>query len=210
MRLVAPLMTFSNHPQFFDVFVEYVFRIHCAIRASVPLLEAALSRSRVLSADCQVAAKLVMYFAKHVEAERHHDEWLLEDAAHLGIEPEQFSERVPPSDVASMVGAQYYWIYHAHPIALLGYLAVVEGNPITIEALDKIVETKGIPRAALRTFYLHAREDKEHSAEIWRCIDSLPLRSFHSALLGLSSMLVTEQLAETVERVIDSVTRKGL
>ena len=30
---------------------------------------------------------------------------------------------------AALVGAQYYWIRHVHPVALLGYVMLLEGYP---------------------------------------------------------------------------------
>src|SRR2546429_520773 len=45
--------------------------------------------------------------------------------------------RRPPADsTARAVGAQYYWIRHHHPVALLGYVAVLEGRPPSVEFLD--------------------------------------------------------------------------
>ena len=38
---------------------------------------------------------------------------------------------MPPPSVAGLVGSQYYWILHHHPVAFLGYVALMEGYPPT-------------------------------------------------------------------------------
>ena len=37
--------------------------------------------------------------------------------------------RPPAPAVAALVGAQYYWVLHHHPVALLGYIGLLEGYP---------------------------------------------------------------------------------
>jgi hypothetical protein len=66
------------------------------------------------------------YLERHIEEERHHDEWTLDDLAAVGIEPAQTLAIRPTANVAALVGAQYYWILHHHPVALLGYMATLE------------------------------------------------------------------------------------
>ena len=39
--------------------------------------------------------------------------------------------QIPSSQVATLVGAQYYWLRHYHPISLLGHMMVMEGCPST-------------------------------------------------------------------------------
>ena len=48
--------------------------------------------------------------------------------------------RPPSPTVAAAVGAQYYWILHYHPVALLGYVATLEGTLPTVELLDDLVD----------------------------------------------------------------------
>jgi hypothetical protein len=202
-QLIDPLTRFRNHPRFVLVFREFLFYLHCGVSTSVPLMQTALKRCDELAAECPVAGALVPYYTKHIDEERHHDEWLLDDMMLLGLDRQDVITRVQPPDVASMIGAQYYWINHAHPVALLAYLAVVEGNPITVDALDEIVSTKAVPKAALATFYMHARLDVHHSAELWEMLDSLPLTRRHVVLLGVNAMLVANHMA----RIIDNVVR---
>ena len=90
----------------------------------MPLTEAALARSREL--DDPLAAPLARYLEEHVDEELGHDETLLGDLETLGVDRAEVLERIPPPAVAALVGSQYYWILHYHPVAFLGYVALME------------------------------------------------------------------------------------
>ena len=201
--LIAQLSGFRCHPRFADVFSELLFCLHCSVRASIPLIQSALDSSSTLSDTCPVAAALVSYYEQHIQEEMHHDEWLLDDMESLGMRRDEVLARVPPAEVASMVGSQYYWIKHVHPVALMGYLAVIEGRPNNVESLDEIVANTAVPRDALRSFYKHAWLDVHHSAEIWQLLDTLPLTPSHVALLGLNGMLVVNHLTRIIDSLLD-------
>ncbi|HEV8177656.1 MAG TPA: iron-containing redox enzyme family protein [Gemmatimonadales bacterium] len=177
-----------------ELFPEYLFTLHTSMRSTVPMLEAAAARSRTLAPNDQVAARLVPYFLEHAREELHHDDWLLEDMKALGIDPATVLKRQPTVGVAQMIGAQYYWLYHAHPVTVLGCFAVLEGSPPEVETLDAVVERSGIPKASLRTLYKHAQLDPHHRDDLDRVLDDLPLAPDHVALLGTSALHAVEQL----------------
>ena len=43
-----------------------------------------------------------------------------------------------------VVGAQYYWILHYHPVALLGWIGLLEGYPPAPEMLDELMARTGL------------------------------------------------------------------
>jgi hypothetical protein len=201
-RLQEQLALFWDHTDFHTVFAEHLARLYFAVNASIPLLECALEQSHKLGEACPVAAGLIPYLTDHIEEEQHHDEWLLDDIEVLGIDRSSVTARITPPDVATMIGTQYYYIKHAHPISVLAYLAVIEGSPPRRDELDRVAATTGVPVASLRSFYKHAEFDIGHSEELWTLIDRLPLESWHETLLGLIVMIVTDQLADTMENVL--------
>ena len=175
------------------------------MRATVPLLEAAAERARTLASGDAVAAALVPYFIEHAREELHHDDWLLEDMALLGVDPDEARSRHAPADVAAMIGAQYYWIYYSHPVSLLGCFAVLEGSPPEVEVLDAVATRTGIPRAGLRTLYKHAQLDPHHRDDLDALLDDLPLTPGHAATMGLSALTVVDQLGGILERLLAAV-----
>ncbi|TMK84691.1 MAG: iron-containing redox enzyme family protein [Actinobacteria bacterium] len=140
------------------------------------------------------------YFDVHMMEETDHDEWLLEDLEVLGIPRSTALSRVPSDTVAALVGSQYYWLFHYHPVALLGYFAFMEGFPPKRELIDDLIERTGFPDAAFRTFELHGELDPGHQKELDRTIDELPLTPEQEKALGMSALntavLVTRSLQE--------------
>jgi hypothetical protein len=193
-----------GHPCIAEVYPEYMFSVHSVIRTTVPLMEAAIERSKVLTPTDPLAAAVGAYLEKHVEEERHHDDWLLEDLEVLGLDRTAALRRVPTAAVAALAGSQYYWVLHYHPVALLGYFAFMEGFPPTPELIEDLVARTGHPRAAFRTLAMHGELDPGHREEIDRVIDSLPLAAEHEAVLGLSAMSSASHLTRAMNEVLEA------
>jgi hypothetical protein len=178
-------------------------RTYDLARASVSLMETALGRCQVLSTHDPVAAGLIPYLEHHIEEERNHDVWLLEDLEALGMPREQVIARVPSLTAARLVGAQYYWIYHDHPVALLGYMAVLEGSLVSEDFIEDFIVRTGIPREGVRTLLHHTRIDHQHSADLDELIDGLPLTDRHATTMGISALHTVDLLATLTQEVMD-------
>jgi hypothetical protein len=190
-------------PRVAQLYPEYLFTLHCVIRASVPLMETAHERAVELAEGDPVSTLLAPYFEEHIPEERDHDEWLLDDLEVLGRDRSSILARPPSPTVAAAVGAQYYWILHYHPIALLGYIGVLEGYPPSIEMLDDLVDRTGHDRAAFRTLIAHAELDPGHRDELDALLDRLPLTQEQSTVMGLSAISSIEMLARALDEVRD-------
>ena len=192
-----------DHPRLTDLLPEYLISIHSIIRTTVPLMDAAIERAHGLGPGDPVAASVGAYLERHVEEERDHDEWLLEDLGVLGFDRTTVLRRVPTAAVASLAGSQYYWVLHHHPVALLGYFAFMEGSPPSMELIQDLQAKTGYPPAAFRTLVKHGELDPGHSEEIDHVIDSLPLAREHETVLGLSAMASAASLTRVVEEVLE-------
>ena len=193
-RLVA-------HPRVRELYPEYLFTSHCVIRASVPLMETA--RDVAAARADPVSAALAPYLAHHVPEELDHDEWLLGDLEGLGYDRAVLLARPPSPAVASLVGAQYYWIHHFHPVALLGYIGLLEGYPPSLELIDTLQRRTGYDRAAFRTMIAHAELDPGHGAELDELLDTLPLTPEQSAVIGLSAMHTVDLYTRAIEELLE-------
>lgn len=189
---------FWTSPRLEEIFPAYLTKLHASMRASVPMMEHAVARAQDLAPACPVAAELIPYLEHHIEEEQDHDLWLLDDMEALGFDREEVLGRPPDPQVASMIGAYYYWIYHAHPVAIMSYFAVVEGNPVSPATLNRVAAETSLPPRALRTIYKHAELDPHHSAEVDELIDRLPLAEEHAALLEVSALTTIEQLTRII------------
>jgi hypothetical protein len=150
-----------------------------------------------------VASLLAEYLSHHLVEERDHDAWLLNDMEACGIDRKLALTRPVPGPIAALLGAQTYWALQEHPVAFLGYIAVVEGNPPMRQHLDQIRESTGFPDEAFRCLREHADADQGHAAELREFIDSLPLSARHHQLIALS----TFETIEALSRIFDQLSR---
>jgi heme oxygenase-like protein len=184
-----------------ELWPEFLVLQHQIIRATVPLTRAALERARQLDDD-PVAAPLTHYLELHVDEELGHDETLLDDLTLLERGREAVLAPMPSPGVASLVGAQYYWILHHHPIAFLGYVGVMEGYPPTDELVNTLVERTGFPREAFRTFSEHGELDPGHRDHLDRTLDALPLTERHEQVIGAAAIATVALATRVLEELL--------
>jgi hypothetical protein len=146
-------------------YLRYLTEMHGVLRASVPLMRLAAERS--------TDARLRDYLAVHIEEELGHDEWLLDDMVAAGRDLLAESGKSPSAAVARLVGPQYYWINHFDPVALLGYLAVLEGNAPSPQLPGLLAEWTGLPGRAFDTLRHHAEVDTGHTDAVFAMVAEL-------------------------------------
>jgi hypothetical protein len=201
--LVAASRKLLDHPGVAELYPEYLIAFHGVVRASVPLMEAALRRAEDLAAGDDVAAGLVPYLRSHIPEETGHDDWVLEDLERLGMDRATVLGRTPSPTVAELVGAQYYWILHHHPVVLLGYMTLLEGYPPTAGDVEDLIARTGFDRAAFRTLLHHADADPHHAAELFETMDALPLTTEQVSALGVGALSAAYQLTRLIEEIVD-------
>lgn len=192
-----------DHPRLAELLPDYWFVVHSTIRATVPLMQAALDRSRALADTDPVARALADYFPVHIVEETGHDDWLLDDIQAAGMDRDEFLRRVPPASVAAMVGSQYYWIAHFHPVALLGYIAVMEGYVPTVDHLTSVAARLPYPLQSYRMMLEHAEIDGDHRRHLHDLLDVLPLSREQTAAVGLSALETMRQGCSSVRELLD-------
>ncbi len=168
----------------------------------VPLMETALGRARELADP--VADGLAAYLERHIPEEQHSDEpggAVLEDLEALGVNAAEVRAQLPPPKIAAFVGAQYYWIFHYHPVAILGFLEL-EAHQAQPATLERLIEHTGLPRAGFGQLLLHSKLDVAHARELHRVLDSLPLEPWHERLITTSAL---QTIASVVKTLLDVV-----
>jgi hypothetical protein len=200
-HLVRSLDALWTSPDIARLFPEYLILLHQVIRASVPLMEAARSEALKLPIGDPLRDPLASYFQHHIDEEKDHDDWTLEDLSAAGFSKDEILNRIPLPTTAAFVGCQYYWIYHHHPVGLLGYILMLESDPGTTEVYDDLERRTGLPKALFRTYRMHGELDPQHVKELDEFIDSLPLSESHLSLMGISAMSACIGFAECVTRL---------
>ncbi len=191
----------NTHPRIADLYPEYLVTMHWIVRGSVPLMEAARARADAMAEDDPVSARLAIYLAQHIPEEMHHDEWALNDLEVLGRDRSSVLVKPPSPTVAGLVGAQYYWIFHYHPVALLGYIAVLEGYPPSRKQIEDLIARTGHRPEAFRTVLAHAELDGHHSSVLDETLDGLPLTKEQSTVIGLNAMYTVHTLARAIDEI---------
>lgn len=197
--LLARTERMWRHPAPRELYLEWLRALHGMLRATVPLILDATTAC--LARDDEIARGVAAYLARHVHEEYGHDQDVVNDYARAGGDAGTLFTDPPPPCVAAVVGSQYYWIRHAHPVALLGHVAVLEGYPPPPDLAPLLSRRTGLPLDAFRTLVTHAVLDGTHREELWRAIDGLPLTPEAESLIGLSALNTAYGLAQLVDAV---------
>ncbi len=155
-------------------------------RAAVPLLRFARRQCLQHPGD-KLNGPLVGFFTQHVREERGHDRWVIADLTALGQDPSRATGALPTPAITDLLGAQYQLIADVHPVALLGCLAVLEGNPPADQLLEHIRAATGRQdvTAALSG---HSASDAAHGQAVFALLDRLTLEPRLRALVGFSAL----------------------
>jgi hypothetical protein len=192
---------------FATLYPKYLVAIHGMIRASVPLMEAAQAEcaAKAAKAGSPLDLMLADYFAKHIEEEQGHDLWVIQDLEVLGYPRSLVKSLEPLQCIVELVGSQYYWVLHHHPVALLGYIAILEGYPMSAAAADELQHRTRHPAEAFRTIRKHALIDPHHRGDLDRVLDVLPLSRSHEDLIVRNAVFTVRSVARMLSEV-DTIT----
>lgn len=203
-----PARLLLEHPRTRDLLPRYLAAGFPLTSTLVPLMEAALERARALGPEDRVAVGLAEYLERHIPEETHSEEpggAALDDLDALGVDGNALLAQPPSTKMAALIGTQYFWIFHCHPVAILGYLELeaYHPRPATIE---RLIEKTGYPRAGFRQLLLHAKLDAVHATELHRVLDSLPLEAEHERLIGVSAL---HSMSLLISAMLDVVREGG-
>ena len=194
----------AEHPNSRGMYWALIELLHAEVRASVPLMVAAERRAVKLAGSGDIVAEaLAPWLQEHIADETDYDTWLLADYARIGGDPDSLADRPGSPTVAAMVGSVYYWTLHAHPVAILGYCAVLEGTPPTSAFIEEVVARTGYPPNAFHTLYQHCQIDVNHAGELLHLIDSLPLSQRHEGIIGLTALQTADLLIGAGDELLD-------
>jgi pyrroloquinoline quinone (PQQ) biosynthesis protein C len=159
-------------------------------------MQSACQRCNQLQKDDLLSTGLIRYFGRHIQEETGHDEWLLNDLETIGVSRQEALSRKPLQAVAELVGSQYYWIYHWHPVTLLGYIAYLEGDPPTKELIRNLERISGYPYTAFRTFIKHSELDPHHREELNQALDTLNLTTQYQRWITSNALYSADKFHE--------------
>lgn len=200
-RHVAVSRALWSHRAFGHLYPDLLAVVHAVTLASVPLMQAAREALRGHAQD-PLTSSLDGYFRRHIPEEVGHDQWVLDDLKTLRDEPHH-SGWASSASVATLVGAQYYWLRHLHPLTLLGYIAVIEGEPIDIALVEDVGRQHGLPRDSLRAYVRHGHLDVAHSADLDLLLDTLDVTRCQEGWIAQSAFHTVAWLTTILEELLE-------
>jgi len=204
-RLISASNRFWTHQDLAALLPDFLVQLHRVMQSGISLMRTARDRALTLPDD-PVATQAAAYLEMHIDEEKDHDQWLLDDIATLGIPAEGVLSAIPLPSVVSLLGAQYFWMLHIHPVTVFGYLIVLEGYPPLVEQLDEIKIRTGLPATAFRCLKSHAEDDPDHIATLNRTLDSMPLTQEQIKFLALSAFHTIDAVASILEELTEAHT----
>jgi hypothetical protein len=150
-------------------YLAFLREAHHHVRHTVPLLAAC--RDRLPPRLDWLRGPLDEY----IDEERGHDEWILNDIAACGFDPQPIRNGVPGFAAEVMVAYAYDTIARGNPVGFFGMVHVLEGTSVALalRAADRIQAGLGLPAEAFSYLRSHGVLDREHTAQFERLMDRL-------------------------------------
>jgi len=141
-----------------DEYVAFLMQAYHHVKHTVPLLMAAGSR---IGPD---RPGLQQGFAAYIEEERGHEQWILDDIAACGGDPDAVRASQPGMAADVLVAYAYDVITRRDPIGFLGMVHVLEGTSVLAasQAADALRVSLGLPEQAFRYLSSHGALDLDH------------------------------------------------
>jgi hypothetical protein len=200
-RLFAATHMFWNHPELPRLFPAFLIQAFCVMRSGLALMSAAHDRSLTMSND-SVAASLAAYLRVHIDEEKGHDLWLLDDICSLGYVESDVIVAPPCDSVVNLIGSQYFWMNHVHPVSVMGYLILMEGYAPLPSQLEDIRIKSGAPATAFRCLTRHAEDDPTHLAELNHALDCMSLTRDQTHAVSMGAFAAIENTAAMFEELV--------
>lgn len=164
------------------------------VKHSVPLMARACAQ---LGDETRIQS----YLAHHMAEEVAHEQWALEDLERLGFDRGDVKRSLPLPETISMIGSQLYIVDYVDPIALMGYILVMESMPPKQHMLDAVFDTYSIPRDAMKFLSGHGEADQQHMLEIAAAMDESITSSERIAATVLGGQLALDGITRLFRRI---------
>lgn len=139
-------------------YVAFLTQAYHHVRHTVPLLMACGSR---LDQNHEWLKKAIV---EYIEEEYGHEQWILNDIAAAGGDPDAVRASRPAVTTQAMVAYAYHQVDRSNPVGLFGMVHVLEGTSTALATLaaEKIQKKLGLPLFAFRYLNSHGSLDLEH------------------------------------------------
>ncbi len=165
-------------------YLDYLSQAYHHVKHTVPLLMACGAR---LPERLNWLREAV---ATYIEEEIGHEEWILDDIAAAGGDPEAVRNSRPHPATELMVSYAYDTIQRRNPAGFFGMVYVLEGTSVNLahRAAEAIRNSLGLPQTAFRYLTSHGSVDQGHVAFLETLVNRLEDSADKDEVLHCASM----------------------
>ncbi|MFN2166172.1 MAG: TenA family transcriptional regulator [Anaerolineae bacterium] len=152
-----------------DEYLAFLGQAYHHVRQTVPLLMACGAR---LPSRLEWLRSAV---AEYISEEIGHEQWILDDIAAAGGDPETVRKAAPLPATEIMVACAYDLVARGNPVGFFGMVFVLEGTSVALasRAADALRRRLGLPKEAFRYLTSHGSLDQEHIGVLQSLLDRL-------------------------------------
>jgi pyrroloquinoline quinone (PQQ) biosynthesis protein C len=163
-------------------YVAFLTQAYHHVRHTVPLLMACGSRMP------ERLAWLRQAIAHYIDEEIGHEQWILNDVAACGADPDAVQADGGSFETRLMVAYAYHGIDRGNPVGFLGMVHVLEGTSTAVAsaAADAIQAALALPDAAFSYLRSHGSLDVEHVRFFETLLNRLHDPCDQAAVLGVA------------------------
>lgn len=174
---------------------QYLHTVNGLAQSCMPLLELAVRRCRKLAPDDPASEALGSYYAQRMAKSTVRNRHSFARLLITGRESVSVLGELASRTIADLVGAQYYWIEHDHPVTLLGYLLVLDDgasvcwsrDPVEAGARNQTIEP-------LCTLDEPTQQQVRRADDLVELLDTLPLSEKQQTTVVHSALRTVEEL----------------
>jgi len=127
---------------------------------------------------------------EYIEEEMGHQEWILDDLAATGADPEAVRNSEPLPATELMVAYAWDTIHRRNPVGFFGMVLVLEGTSVTLatQAAGNIRSALGLPPDAFRYLTSHGSLDEGHISFYENLVNRLDAPEDRQAVIHAARM----------------------
>jgi pyrroloquinoline quinone (PQQ) biosynthesis protein C len=183
-----------------ESYQAFLFNAYHHVRHTVPLMMAC--GARLPERLSWMQDPLIEY----IREEAGHEQWILNDLAATGADPEQIRHSPASFEAELLVAYMYDFIERRNPVGFFGMVYVLEGTSTALatSAADLIQSHLHLDDAAFSYLRSHGELDREHVSFFEQLIDRLDDRSDLDEIIH-----VARRVFQLYGQVLDSVPRSA-
>ncbi len=186
-----------------ETYQAFLVQAYHHVRHTVPLLMACGSRLP------ERLSWLQRYIVDYIDEEHGHEQWIRNDLAATGANPERMLAGPPAIATELIVSYAYDTIARGNPVGFFGMVLVLEGTSVALatSVADIVQDALGLPANAFSYLRSHGSLDQQHIGTYAEIVNRLSEQRDRDAVIHCANMfykLYTDVLA-SVPRAGDAL-----